>query len=110
MLPFKDGALKIADKTGCAIVPISMNNTAEIFENHLPKKGTKGFPKIRKTHVIIEYGKPIYLIGKNASTLVPTARISFRKLSIKTLHCSKACTKGAKNHDNTKFNIIDRFL
>ena len=60
MLPFKDGALKIADKTGCAIVPISMNNTAEIFENHLPKKGTKGFPKIRKTHVIIEYGKPIY--------------------------------------------------
>ena len=60
MLPFKDGALKIADKTGCVIVPISMNNTAEIFENHLPKKGTKGFPKIRKTHVIIEYGKPIY--------------------------------------------------
>lgn len=29
-----------------------MNNTAEIFENH--------FPKIKKTHVILEYGKPIY--------------------------------------------------
>ena len=52
MLPFRDGALKIATKSGCAIVPISMNNTAEIFENHLPK--------IRKTHVVIEYGKPIY--------------------------------------------------
>ena len=52
MLPFRDGALKIAIKSGCAIVPISMNNTAEIFENHLPK--------IRKTHVVIEYGKPIY--------------------------------------------------
>lgn len=52
MLPFKDGALKIADKTGCAIVPISMNNTAEIFENH--------FPKIKKTHVVLEYGEPIY--------------------------------------------------
>ena len=52
MLPFKDGAFKIATKSGCAIVPISMNNTAEIFENH--------FPKIKKTHVIIEYGKPIY--------------------------------------------------
>ena len=52
MLPFKDGALKISTKTGCAIVPISMNNTAEIFENH--------FPKIKKTHVVIEYGKPIY--------------------------------------------------
>lgn len=52
MLPFKDGAMKIATKTGCPIVPISMNNTAEIFENHIPK--------IRKTHVVIEYGKPIY--------------------------------------------------
>ena len=52
MLPFRDGALKIATKSGCAIVPVSMNNTAEIFENHLPK--------IRKTHVVIEYGKPIY--------------------------------------------------
>lgn len=52
LLPFKDGALKMADKTGCAIVPMSMNNTAEIFENH--------FPKIKKTHAILEYGEPIY--------------------------------------------------
>lgn len=52
MLPFRDGALKIAEKTGCAIIPICLNNTAEIFENH--------FPRIKKTHVIIEYGKPIY--------------------------------------------------
>ena len=52
MLPFRDGALKIATKTGCAVIPVSMNNTAEIFENHLPK--------IKKTHVVVEYGKPIY--------------------------------------------------
>ena len=52
MLPFRDGAFKIATKSGCAVIPVSMNNTAEIFENH--------FPKIRKTHVVIEYGKPIY--------------------------------------------------
>lgn len=52
MLPFRDGALKIATKTGCAIIPISMNNTAEIFENHTPR--------IKKTHVVIEYGTPIY--------------------------------------------------
>ena len=52
MLPFKDGAFKISTKTGCAIIPISLNNTAEIFENHMPK--------VRKTHVVIEYGKPIY--------------------------------------------------
>lgn len=52
MLPFKEGTFKIALKTGCPIVPVSINNSAEIFENHMPK--------MRKTHVIIEYGKPIY--------------------------------------------------
>ncbi|MCC2252846.1 1-acyl-sn-glycerol-3-phosphate acyltransferase [Ruminococcus sp. CLA-AA-H200] len=52
MLPFKDGAFKIATKTGCAIIPVSMNNTAEIFESHMPW--------VKKTHVVIEYGKPIY--------------------------------------------------
>lgn len=52
LLPFKDGAFKIATKTNCAIVPISLNNTCTIFE--------KQFPRIRKTHVVIEYGKPIY--------------------------------------------------
>ena len=52
ILPFKEGSFKIALKTGCPIVPVSINNTADIFENH--------FPWIRKTHVIIEYGKPIY--------------------------------------------------
>ena len=51
MLPFRDGALKIAEKTGCAIIPISMNNTADIFEAH--------FPRVKKVHVVIEYGKPI---------------------------------------------------
>ena len=60
MLPFKDGAFRIATKTGCAIVPISMNNTSEIFENH--------FPWIKKTHVVIEYGKPIYPKDLDADT------------------------------------------
>lgn len=52
ILPFKEGSMKIATKTGCPIVPVSINNTAEIFENH--------FPRIKKTHVILEYGTPIY--------------------------------------------------
>lgn len=52
LLPFKEGAMKIAQKTGCPIIPISMNNTAAIFENQ--------FPRIKKTHVILEYGTPIY--------------------------------------------------
>ena len=52
MLPFKEGSFKIATKTGCPIVPVSINNSAEIFENHVPA--------LRKTHVVIEYAKPIY--------------------------------------------------
>ncbi len=52
LLPFHSGSFKIAEKTGCAIIPISMNNTISIFESHLPM--------VRKTHVILEYGKPIY--------------------------------------------------
>lgn len=52
MLPFKEGSFKIALKTGCPIVPVAINNSAEVFENH--------FPRLKKTHVVIEYGKPIY--------------------------------------------------
>lgn len=52
MLPFKEGSLKMAEKTGCAIIPVSMNNTDDIFEKHIPW--------VRKAHVIIEFGKPIY--------------------------------------------------
>lgn len=52
LLPFKEGSFKMAEKTGCPIILMGMNNTAEIFETH--------FPKIRPTHVILEYSKPIY--------------------------------------------------
>lgn len=52
-LPFHEGSFKIAEKSGCPIIPISINNSAAIFEDH--------FPKIRKAHVVIEYCKPIYV-------------------------------------------------
>ena len=50
LLDFHEGSFRLATKTDCLIVPIAMNNTASIFE--------KQFPKIRKTHVVLEYGKP----------------------------------------------------
>ena len=50
---FHEGSFKIASKSGCAIIPMAMNNTAEIFEAHMPK--------IKSTHVVLEYGKPIYV-------------------------------------------------
>ncbi len=52
MLPFKEGSFKIAEKTGCAIIPMAITNSAQILENH--------FPKIKAAHVILEYGEPVY--------------------------------------------------
>ena len=52
-MEFHEGSFKIAAKTGCAIVPMTIYNSAEIFEDHLPR--------IRKTEVILQYGKPFYM-------------------------------------------------
>lgn len=52
MLPFKEGSMKMAEKTGCPIIPVAFSGTSAIFEDH--------FPKIRKGHVSVTYGKPIY--------------------------------------------------
>ena len=52
-LPFHGGSFKLAEKSGCPIIPIAINNAADIFEDHVPK--------IKKTHVVIEYGAPIHL-------------------------------------------------
>jgi 1-acyl-sn-glycerol-3-phosphate acyltransferase len=52
MMPFKEGSFKMAEKTGCAIIPMAISNSADIFEDHIPF--------IKSTHVVLEYGKPIY--------------------------------------------------
>lgn len=52
-LPFHEGSFKIAEKAGIPVIPMTINNSAAIFEDH--------FPKIKKATVVIEYGKPIYL-------------------------------------------------
>lgn len=51
IMEFHEGSFKIAEKTKCTVVPVTINNTENIFENQ--------FPKIRPTHIIIEYGTPI---------------------------------------------------
>ncbi len=52
-LPFKAGSFKIAEKGRVPIVPLTLVNTAQVFEDHLPK--------VRKTTVAIEFGQPIYI-------------------------------------------------
>ena len=51
LLPFHDGSLKMAEKSGAPIVPVTVVNTEQILEAHMPF--------IRRAHVIIEYGAPI---------------------------------------------------
>ncbi len=52
-LPFHEGSFKIAEKGDIPIVPMSIVNSAAIFEDHLPK--------IKKATVVIEYCPPVYL-------------------------------------------------
>lgn len=77
-LPFKAGSLKIAEKSGCPIVPVAINHSDDIFEKHLPK--------IYKTTVVIEFGVPIYpaTLDKEArknlpDTVVNTIKAMYEK-------------------------------
>ncbi len=52
MLPFKEGGFKIAERSGCPIVPTVVFHTDDIFEKHEPF--------IRPAHVTIWFGEPIF--------------------------------------------------
>lgn len=52
LLPFKEGSLKMAEKTGCAIIPVALSNTDAVFERQQPF--------VKKAHVIVHYGTPVY--------------------------------------------------
>lgn len=51
MLPFKEGSMKLATKSGCPIIPVAITGTADLFENHKPCA--------RPAKVTITFGKPI---------------------------------------------------
>ena len=53
LMEFHEGSLKIAEKSGCPVVPVAIMGTAEIFGSHLPF--------IRPGHVKIRYGKPFLI-------------------------------------------------
>lgn len=52
-LPFHEGSFKIAQRAKCPIIPMTINNSSAVFEDQ--------FPKIKKTHVVLEYGSPVYI-------------------------------------------------
>ena len=52
LMEFHEGSLKIAEKSGCYVVPVALTGTAEVFEQH--------FPKIKPSHVTITFGEPFH--------------------------------------------------
>lgn len=55
LLPFKAGSIKISEKSGCPVIPMSINHSDDVFEKHAPL--------IKKTTVIIEFGAPVSPLG-----------------------------------------------
>lgn len=53
LMPFKEGSLKIAEKSGCPVIPVAITGSAKIFENQ--------FPRIKPAKVMIEFGSPVIL-------------------------------------------------
>ncbi len=53
MLPFKEGSFKLAEKSGCPIIPIALTNTESCYETQAPW--------IKSAKVVIHYGEPIHI-------------------------------------------------
>jgi len=51
LMPFKPGSLKIAERTGCPVVPVAMVGTDDLLEKH--------YPKIRASRILVIIGEPI---------------------------------------------------
>ncbi len=54
MLPFKEGSIKMAERAGCPVVPVTLMNTDQLLEVR------PGF-SIKKADVKVIYGEPIYI-------------------------------------------------
>lgn len=52
MLPFKEGSMKMAEKSGCPIIPVAISNTLTMFEAH--------FPRITPETIVFTFCEPIY--------------------------------------------------
>lgn len=50
---FKSGAVKMASKTGCPIVPVAIKGTRPVLEDH--------FPFLKKGNVKVKFGEPIII-------------------------------------------------
>ena len=52
LLMMHNGSFKAAQRTGCPVVPVAISGSDRVLE--------KQFPKIRASHIVVRYGKPVY--------------------------------------------------
>ena len=52
LLPFHAGSFKMAFKAGTPIVPVVINGTKDVFEDHIPR--------IDRRKIRVEFGEPVY--------------------------------------------------
>ncbi|MCR4672553.1 MAG: 1-acyl-sn-glycerol-3-phosphate acyltransferase [Lachnospiraceae bacterium] len=81
LLEFKQGSFKIAERSGCPVVPVAISNTDNVFETHKPW--------IKSQKVVIEFGQPVFLKDLPLETR-KTSGEYFQKIVAGML---------AKNHD-----------
>ncbi len=75
---FHGGSFKVAQRTKCPIIPVSINNSEAVFE--------KQFPRIKPQHVIIEFGEPVYyqdLAKEDQKQIGEYFRVKIRDMIIK---------------------------
>ena len=51
VLPFKEGSMKLATKSGCPIIPVAITGSSALFDDHKPF--------FRSAKITMTYGKPI---------------------------------------------------
>lgn len=81
LLPFKDGAYKIAQKAGCPIVPVAICGTEYIMEANKHQM-------IHKHKVIIEFCDPVNIAGlkpKERKDILDTIPETIQKTRLKNL-------------------------
>ena len=92
-LPFHEGSFKIAEKGGVPVVPMTIVNSAAVFEDH--------FPKIKKATVVIAFDKPIWIKDLDKDTKKRLGSyvgeiISKRYFSLKDEFFPASCANSSK--------------
>mgnify|MGYP002573525677 CR=1 FL=1 len=92
-LPFHEGSFKIAEKGNVPIIPMTIVNSAAIFEDH--------FPKIKKATVVIAFDKPIWIKDLDKDTKKRLGSyvgeiISKRYFSLKDEFFPASCANSSK--------------